>query len=108
MDSLSSSERCRPRVEPTPEAMRMILGRVASALFAAPLCLWCWLERADTGWLISPMGIVHGICFKCAGGLREPTVAPWTRLPTVGPLTTEVGSPGGIRTRDLSLERAAS
>jgi hypothetical protein len=89
MDSSARSERCRPRVEPAPEAMRLrILGRVAGAFFAAPLCLGCGVDRADTGWLISPMGIVHGLCFKCASGMREPTVA-------AGNATADSGSSQG-------------
>src|SRR4029077_20841028 len=53
-------------------AVRMrILGRMANELLAAPPCAGCGVEKADTGWVISPIGVVHGFCFRCAGGTRE-------------------------------------
>jgi hypothetical protein len=56
-----------PRVPPEALSPNPILSQVAEwAHCRPPTCIACGVNKAETAWLVSPIGSVDGVCARCA------------------------------------------
>lgn len=43
------------------------IGGLCAALIEAPTCFRCRQGKAQSGWVVDPLGGIHGVCRECAG-----------------------------------------